>query len=143
MSAYADTSFLASLYLPESHSERAAYAMQKAELPFFLTPVGELELKNSFHLRVFRKEMKRTELRAVLADLQKDIASGIYFLKPLPGEVFDRALHLIRKRTVKLGSRTLDVLHVASALELRMKTFYTFDRQQAALARIAGLSVVS
>src|SRR5438445_227913 len=109
--------------------------MEDAELPFILTPFGELELKNSFHLRVFRKEMNRADLRIALADLQKDITAGVYFLKPLPATAFDRALYLIRKHTAKLGTRTLDVMHVASALDFRIKTFYTFDIRQKTLAK--------
>ena len=79
MRAYADTSFLASLYVPEGHSEQASAAMQQAELPFFLTPLGELELKNSFHLRVFRKEMKPTDLRMVVRTCKKISPPGFIF----------------------------------------------------------------
>jgi predicted nucleic acid-binding protein len=43
----------------------------------------------------------------------------------------------------KLGTRSLDILHVASALVLGSVSFLTFDRRQAALARVAGLKVPS
>ncbi len=36
---------------------------------------------------------------------------------------------------------TLDTLHVASALELGAERFWTFDEQQAKLAKAAGLTV--
>jgi predicted nucleic acid-binding protein len=39
----------------------------------------------------------------------------------------------------RLGNRTLDTLHVASALELKAERFWTFDDRQAKLARAAGL----
>jgi predicted nucleic acid-binding protein len=142
MAVYADTSFLASLYFPDIHSERAAQAAREAELPFLLTSLGELELKNALHLRVFRKEASRSELRAALADFQKDVSDGVYFVKSLPSTVFDRANQISRKRTMRLGNRTLDILHVASALELRVRTFYSFDRQQLGLAKAVGLHVL-
>jgi predicted nucleic acid-binding protein len=38
-----------------------------------------------------------------------------------------------------LGTRSLDVLHVAAAIVLGLRELLTFDRRQAALARAAGL----
>jgi predicted nucleic acid-binding protein len=35
--------------------------------------------------------------------------------------------------------RTLDSLHVASALELKADRFWTFDERQAKLAKVVGL----
>lgn len=44
MSAYADTSFLVSLYTPDANSASAAAQMKRLRTPFFLTPFGEFEL---------------------------------------------------------------------------------------------------
>jgi len=38
-----------------------------------------------------------------------------------------------------LGTRSLDILHVASALVLGLPTFLTFDQRQCALANAARL----
>ena len=46
-----------------------------------------------------------------------------------------------RPHSEKLGTRSLDILHVASALVLGSTSFVTFDRRQAALARASGLKV--
>jgi hypothetical protein len=43
--------------------------------------------------------------------------------------------------TRTLGSRTLDILQVAIALELDAEVFFTFDKDQATLAKRAGLAV--
>jgi hypothetical protein len=40
-----------------------------------------------------------------------------------------------------LGTRSLDILHVAAALVLGSSEFLTFDARQAALAKAAGLKV--
>ncbi len=141
MSVYADTSFLVSLYTRDAHSVVAAGAMSKADLPLFLSPFSELELTNAVQLRFFRKELTRSQISQAFTLIHHDIASGVYFLKPLPATAFGRALQLSRKRTPRLGTRTLDILHVASALEFRAKTFYTFDRRQGALAKACGLTV--
>jgi predicted nucleic acid-binding protein len=46
------------------------------------------------------------------------------------------------KHTRSIGCRSLDILHVASALELEIRHFATFDTRQQQLARAAGLRVI-
>ncbi len=41
-----------------------------------------------------------------------------------------------------MGCRSLDVLHVASAIELGLRVFVTFDVRQQELARSAGLKLL-
>ncbi len=48
---------------------------------------------------------------------------------------------LARTYVAKLGTRTLDSLHVAAALELKAERFWTFDERQAKLAKAVGLKV--
>jgi predicted nucleic acid-binding protein len=51
-------------------------------------------------------------------------------------------MQMVRLRTPQLGTRTLDVLYVASAVKLQADMFYTFDRNQEKLARAEGLPVL-
>lgn len=141
MSAYADTSFLASLYVLDAHSEAAAEQMKTATLPVLITPLGELELANGFSLRVFRRELTPAKARAAYSLFVKDLQAGVFALVPLPPMLFERAKKLARVRTAQLGTRTIDVLHVAAALLLRANEFYTFDRNQARLARAERLAL--
>ena len=55
------------------------------------------------------------------------------------GISFDVCAQLARRHGANLGLRTLDTLHVASALELRAERFWTFDERQKKLARAVGL----
>jgi predicted nucleic acid-binding protein len=41
-----------------------------------------------------------------------------------------------------LGCRSLDIIHVASAVELERKTFLAFDERQRKLARAVGLKLL-
>lgn len=141
MSAYADTSFLVSLYVLDANSARAAAQMKHAKVPILLTPFGELELTNAILLRLFRRELLPSKVKAAQALLRKDIEDGIFLLRPLAGAVYERAKQIARRRTPRLGTRTLDVLHVASAVVLQAETFYTFDRSQGKLAKAEGLTV--
>ena len=141
MSAYADTSFVVSLYVLDSNSALAATEMKQAKLPILLTPFGELELINAISLRLFRRELLPSKVKAAYTLLRKDIEDGVFLLKPLSASVYERAKRIARRRTPRLGTRTLDVLHVASALVLQADTFYTFDRSQGKLAKAEGLTV--
>jgi predicted nucleic acid-binding protein len=53
-----------------------------------------------------------------------------------------RAADIAREHTPRLGCRSLDVLHVATALQLGFRQFLTFDRRQQQLARAVGLKLV-
>jgi len=57
----------------------------------------------------------------------------------MPENAFELCADLARRYGPKLGTRTLDSLHVASALELKAGQFWTFDERQAKLAKAVGL----
>jgi predicted nucleic acid-binding protein len=56
-------------------------------------------------------------------------------------DVHDFAETLVRRHAATLGTRTLDILHVAAALVAGVRDFVTGDRRQASLAEAAGLKV--
>jgi len=140
MSTYADTSFLVSLYIADAKSASAARVM-RPKPTIFLTPLTELELVNALELALFRRQFRAAEIRASLAAFRQDIAGGVYSLKPLPTTAFELASRIARRRSSRLGTRTLDILHVASALLLSAERFLTFDERQRHLARAEGLAI--
>ena len=142
MTAYPDTSFLVSLYLNDVHSAMANALMVKAELPFLLTPFQELELTNAIYQMVFRRQIRPLEAKASIALFRSDVSAGVYFQKPLSAAIFERGLHLAQKRTARTGIRTLDLLHVSTALEFKAKVFYSFDQRQSRVAAHCGLPVL-
>jgi predicted nucleic acid-binding protein len=62
-------------------------------------------------------------------------------IAPISGATFAHAQRIARTQSRLLGTRALDVLHVASALALRARSFCTFDARQAKLAAAEGLLV--
>jgi predicted nucleic acid-binding protein len=125
----------------DGNSALAAARMKRAKLPLLITPFGELELVNAVALRLFRKEISASQLKAALALIRKDLEDGLLMVNALSASSFDRAKQIARRQTPRLGTRTLDVLHVASALILQARTFYTFDTRQSKLADAEGLLV--
>lgn len=141
MIAYADTSFLFSLYVSDANSTAAATLMTRFKAPLLITDFGEFEFTNAVSWRVFRKQFLIGEQRAVLEGFRRDIEAGIIRITPIPSAAFTRAKQIAQTQTPTLGNRALDVLHVASALVLRAHTFYTFDSKQTTLASALGLRV--
>jgi predicted nucleic acid-binding protein len=137
--AYCDTSFLVSLYTPDANSQAAAAEARRSTTTLFISPLGELEFTNALQLRVFRKELTKTEASAAYAVIQKDLAAGVYSIQPVSAVVFDTAKRVSLKHTAGIGSRPLDVLHVAVALTVGADVLLSFDDNQRKLAEAAGL----
>jgi predicted nucleic acid-binding protein len=140
MIGYADTSFLVSLYLPDVYSP-AAWAAMKSRPSLLLTPIHELELVSAVQLAVFRKLIGRAQAGSVLRDFEQD-RSGVFALTPMPIESYTRAEQLARRHTPTLGTRSLDILQVATALVLKPDVFYSFDDRQRRLAKAERLRVL-
>jgi predicted nucleic acid-binding protein len=104
-----------------------------------LTPLAEAELTNALELRVFRKELSAIEAGAAQAELQNHIHEGFYEAVGMSATVYDLARRIALKRTAAIGTRTLDILHVASAILLGADEFWTFDDRQAKVAKSEGL----
>lgn len=141
MSAYADTSFLFSLYVLDANSGAAAARMKSAPLPLLIIPLGEIELANAISLRVFRRELSAGMAKAAYSLFTSDLRNGILALLPIPALLFERSKKLARVRTPHLGTRTIDILHVAAAVLIGAESFYTFDQHQARLAKAEHLTV--
>ena len=142
MVAFADTGFIASLYLEESTSDAADAALGTNREPLPLTPLAALELRNAFNRAVQRQRITAAQRDALWQDVEADIAGG--FLVPTPvasGQLHDRARQLSDRHTPTLGTRSLDLLHVAAALLLGAKVFFSFDDRQRKAAASEGLKV--
>jgi predicted nucleic acid-binding protein len=140
MKSYFDTSFLVSLYLPDANFAAAAKAAQAVASPIELNPFGHIELVNAVSLRVFRKEISRSQRTKVMAQIQNDIASGFLSLVTHHTTVYEEAIRLARRHSVVLGTRSFDVLHVAAAILSGATRFYSFDKRQSKLARANRLT---
>jgi predicted nucleic acid-binding protein len=134
-----DASFLFSLYVLDVNSATASAKMRRAVLPLLLTEVGKIEILNAVGLRLFRKELRLSEAKKVYALFREDVERSVVQIVPLPSTTYQQAEQIARTHTPVLGTRTLDVLHVASAVALKADTFYTFDQKQASLAAAVGL----
>jgi predicted nucleic acid-binding protein len=141
---YADPSALLKLYLNEPESRAMTVWRAKNSGPLPVTHHGRVELVNGIALAAHRKFISEAALTAALAALDDDFETGRYRQTDLLWRsALKRAGELSRRHTPALGTRSLDVLHVASALELGLRRFVTFDERQQKLARAVGLKIVA
>lgn len=141
MSAYVDTSFLASLYLGDSHSQAADRILQNVT-ESFLTPLHRAEWFHAVAQHVFRGTLTDIGAKELHSLFEKDTKTGPWREVAIPEKAFDLCAELARKYGPTIGMRTLDTLHVACALELKAERFCTFDERQAKLAKAEGLKIV-
>jgi hypothetical protein len=91
---------------------------------------------------LFCKEVKASEARAARAAFRADVQNRIFERRALSEEMLVRAAQLSSKWTARLGWRSLNIIHVASAITLQANVFHTFDDRQRRLAAAAGLKVI-
>jgi len=137
LSIYADTSFVVSLYVTDRHSAEARRRIAGAP-PLWFTPFHRAESAHAFAQHVFHGKASLAEMQRLNRQLDKDRASGLWLEVSMPESVFDVCADLARRHVPRLGLRTLDSLHVACALELNAKQFWTFDERQDKLAKAVG-----
>jgi predicted nucleic acid-binding protein len=148
IAAYPDTSFLCALYRKQVNSPRAAAYFQAMPGPLEVTTLLLYEFRQAvrFQIRLHRYDSKkgypRSEGMKMLLDLKSDLLSGAVVVVPGPWP----QVHLAAERLSELytdasGHRSMDILHVATAVELGAKEFLTFDANQKKLAEAEGLMV--
>jgi predicted nucleic acid-binding protein len=148
MKAFADTSFLFALYRQQDNSHLADAYMRRHREPIHASSLVIYEFRQSARFQAFRYSRDRTtgfskrlgnQMLEVLSD---NINSGAMVLLPVEWpEVHSTAERLSAQYTASDGHRALDILHLATALQVEADQLLTFDTSQSALARAAGLDV--
>jgi predicted nucleic acid-binding protein len=143
-SIYVDPSALLKLYLHQPESAAMSAWRAKAKGTLALTHHGRVEVVNGICLAAHRRDITVEALADTLASFDEDVSDGYYRQADLLWRAtLNRAAKLSRSFSAMLGTRSLDVLHVASALELELTLFVTYDNRQEALARAVGLKTLA
>jgi predicted nucleic acid-binding protein len=140
---YADTSFLASLYLQDGNSADAQRWFTANSQPILLSRLSELELSNACRLSVFRGWITERQSQIVLAAIEDDLRKDVLIRRAFEAdEIFTLSQSLSSQHTLRNGNRTLDIMHIALAVHSELSTFATFDKRQSVLAKECALDVV-
>ena len=139
---YVDTSVIVKLYVKEEYSRDTSISLKENNEAIPLTRFNELELKNAIHLKQFRAEITLDETRLIMSRFEEHEKSGIYYRPQLDwSAVFIHAIDLSKKHSASIGLRSLDILHVASALSINADRLLTLDDRQTKLGALAGLKI--
>jgi predicted nucleic acid-binding protein len=140
---YVDTSVLVKLYIKEDLSREASNRIKKNNEAVPLTRFHELEFTNAIQLKQFRSEITEDETLRIMTKFKEHENKGVYYRPQLDwSEIFNYSVDLSKKHTATIGARSLDILHVASALSIKAEKFLTVDGRQSELATRAGLKIV-
>lgn len=140
---YVDPSALCRLYLNQPGLRELSDWRRRIGGSLPVTHHGRTEVVNGICRATFAGQLGEAEMLEALDEVEADFADGrLYQADLLWRAALNRAGELSRKHTPRLGTRALDVLHVACALELKLRHFLTFDDRQAKLATATGLKLV-
>jgi predicted nucleic acid-binding protein len=143
-SIYVDPSALLKLYRKEPESRAMSMWKGSQKEPVSVTLHGCVEMVNGLALAAHRRAINPAEYRAAVSDFDDDLKHGHYSVVDLQWRsALRRSDSLSRKYSATLGTRSLDVLHVACAMELGFKRFISYDHRQQALAKAVGLKVLA
>jgi predicted nucleic acid-binding protein len=143
MAAYADSSLLLKLYLREPDSPAALAAVGQINAALWFTPLHRLEITNAIRRNAASGKVRLPQAVRAMRLLRQDLRQGRYTLaKPSWEAVFRRAHRLSAKHARTVQVRSLDLLHVAAALEVGATDFLSFDDRQRRTAAAEGLNVM-
>lgn len=140
--ACADSSFLVSLYRSDQNLAATDRFMASRTERIGFSPLNRIELRNALRNLAARGEISEPERRLAFRQIDDDLESGLLLHVAVNWtETFRRADELSEAHAARDGQRTIDLLHVAIALECKAETFLSFDKRQRKLAQAAGLKV--
>ena len=139
---YLDTSALVKLYVLEAGSEFVQSCLSEQDDPLPIWELQEAELANALHLNVFRNEWTEAEAELQIGHFRSRRQRGLYVFPEIDRVELIREFHRLSLETPRTGCRTMDILHVACALQIPSCRFLTFDGRQGKLARLAGLEMI-
>jgi predicted nucleic acid-binding protein len=143
LSVYVDTGILVKSYVFEEDSPEAIALIEAAGDPLIFSHVHEIEIPNAIRLKRFRGEITRAEEAAAIRVFRSDVDAGRLVRPDYDlAEVFIQAERLSAKFSGDHGSRSLDVLHIAAALQSGCVSLASFDERQRKIGALAGLKLL-
>jgi predicted nucleic acid-binding protein len=138
----ADTSIFVSLYIPDQHTAYAEQLLASRPI-FWMTPLHVAEWVHAVEQHVLRKLITPQQADKLIRLFEEHRRQRLWKEAAVPDRAFEVCAQLARRYAARLGVRTLDTLHVASALELQAEHFWTLDQRQAKLVAACGLRTAS
>jgi len=138
---YLDTSALLKLHIREAGSETVQEKITSQDHPLPIWEIQEMELVNALRLKTYWKDITIEQAEHQIELFQDRRKRRLYYFPEIDRIALMKRFHQLSKETTRLGCRTMDILHIACALEIGATQFITFDQRQKALAKESGLNL--
>lgn len=139
---YLDTSALIKLYIREEGSEEVQQWVASQDDPLPVWELQEMELINALYLKVFWKEISLQDAEGQIELFRNRRRQGYYFFPDFDRLSWMEEFFRISCFTPEVGTRTLDLQHVACALLLKPTAFISYDDRQRKVAMRVDLNVL-
>ncbi|MBN1673612.1 MAG: type II toxin-antitoxin system VapC family toxin [Kiritimatiellae bacterium] len=139
---YLDTSAFIKLYFLEAGSEQVDQYVTSQDDPLPVWDILEAEFANACRLKALWGDIAAEEADRQIALFVQRLRRGQYYVPEVDRHAMMEAFRDLSRHTPTVGCRTMDILHVACALQLAPARFVSFDERQRALAKHAALTVV-
>jgi len=138
---YFDSSAILSLFIKRSYSEQINKYVQKQNTAIKIWSFGLVEIHSALKQMVRVKGITEHQRNQVLREIDYQITLGYIIIEEKidSKKIHDLAVLLIEKPEFK--EKTLDTIHVASALVMKEKVFVSTDIKQRELAKRERLDV--
>jgi predicted nucleic acid-binding protein len=137
---YFDSSVLVPLYVEDDvFSRRASVFVEHFAPVIAICPLQRAEFENAVRLKVFRKEILSEDAVFAFQHFANGFADGRLVRRDVNWPAaFAGVTDVSRRVTEKTGCRTLDLLHVAVAVQWGCRRFVSADERQLAAAQRMG-----
>lgn len=139
---YWDTSVILKLYVEEKDSARWQHVAMKQSGPLHSSHLMQAEFALALRAKEQRKEVRQGSAARLVAALNRDVDEGHLQLHPVSGDVISTSTSLAARLPNNVNLRTLDALHLATAMVLGCKHLATADHRLADAAKRANLDVI-
>ncbi len=143
MTTYIDTALFVKSFVLEADSAEAIAILERIGEPFAYSHLHEIEIPNAIRLKRFRGEITKAEETTAIRIFKADVDAGRFERIAYDlGAVFIRAERLSAKVSGEIGARSLDLWHVAAALEAGCTAFASYDTRQRKAAALCKLDLL-
>lgn len=139
---YLDSSYVLSYLMEDSHSEEVCNNLKTLPSAGKISELVMLEFQTVLRRQVGINGFESGHAERIILELDSQIKEGWFeIVKVNWDRVWQRSMGLSARNASSLKVRSLDILHVAVAMEAGHDSFWTFDKRQKELAEMSGLRV--
>jgi predicted nucleic acid-binding protein len=132
------------LYTTESDSAEYLQLAEESAEPVASSEILRVELAFALHQKELRGELKPGGAERVQQQFAADVVAGRWLLAPVGTDVLEQAVNVAKKcfrRRPPVSLRTLDGIHLATALVLKAQQVISTDQRLREAAVLLGLNL--